>query len=374
MILLRKILEQTAPGTSRPGDSSNNLLRKILMALGGRFRFDDTDNNLLRKILTQLSSGVPDTNDFRPGDIDAVVLRKILKRIGGVFKPGDYETIILRKILELGFPQTATATDWKNRVVQAGGLVSDSVFAAHDAFSRSLSSAGLLPKIYRLNTFSGNGLTSALVPFINTLGAATDQNNGFVPGDWSQAGGLKGDGASKELRTGVLDNQVSISNLSLVFFGDEFEQTNTNHYAIGVLTAGNSASIFLSVRRTFTPAAPSYSCSQSNDAPLVRELPFSVGQSGGFISGSAIGLGPTVGYFNGEFDSQQPPGTTRIAPVSSVARDFYVFSRNFGAGVPFDGATSARGFGYGIFSGLTGDETRKLFQAMSVLFSSLNRI
>lgn len=367
-ILLRKILEEVAPGSFRHGDSTNNLLRKILVTLGGTYRFDDTDNNLWRKILVQVG-GTP-----KSADLDVVLERKTLVALGGTPRPGDLETDLLRKILDTLGASNALAVNWRNRVISNGGTVPDEIFAAHNIFANVLSGAGLTSKIYRLNTFSGDSFSSALVPFINTVGNAKDTNNGFVSGDWSQTGGLKGNGTSKELRTGVLDTQVSVSNLSLAFFGKNFEQTNTNRTAIGTLLGGSGASIYLAVRRPFTTPAPGFSCSQSNDAPLVREVQFSVGRSSGFLAGSAIGLGPMSGYYNGEVDSTQADGTVRIAPTTPSSRDFYIFSRNFGAGAPFDTATAANGFGYVIAQGLTATEIRALYSAMHNLFTTLGRV
>ena len=112
------------------------------------------------------------------------------------------------------------ALAWRDAVVANGGTVSASTLAAVTTFCRSIDSAGLRDRFYRLNLFCGTGLEAALVPLYRgpsrtgtQYGFATDTNNNFVSGDYADtgaSGGLTGTGNngvaagnSKHLNTGL---------------------------------------------------------------------------------------------------------------------------------------------------------------------------
>lgn len=105
------------------------------------------------------------------------------------------------------------ARDWQTRVIANGGTVSASTMKAVDTFCKSIVTAGLRDRFYRLNLFAGTGLSAALVPLFRgpslggtQFGSATDTNVGpFVSGDYVETGssaGLKADATTKYLRTG----------------------------------------------------------------------------------------------------------------------------------------------------------------------------
>jgi hypothetical protein len=81
--------------------------------------------------------------------------------------------------------------DWQARMAAAGTSVSDSVVTAASRFFNTLTVGGLLPKISRLNLFSGQDLKAALLPLIYQPSTATtdtvvggtfsyDQNRGVT--------------------------------------------------------------------------------------------------------------------------------------------------------------------------------------------------
>jgi len=118
----------------------------------------------------------------------------------------------------------ADAQDWVNRVYQNGGTVSTATAAAVNTLCDSLESASLRDRFYRMNLFCGGtsgtavGLNSALVPLYRgpslggtQYGGTTDTNFGglFVPANYSESGGLVGDGSTKYLKTGLASNQLA---------------------------------------------------------------------------------------------------------------------------------------------------------------------
>lgn len=146
------------------------------------------------------------------------------------------------------------AVDWATRVATAGGTVNLRTINAVDRFCRDIEAAGIRGKFYRLNLMCGD-FTAALVPlYRNTsfagsvLGNTTDTNNNFVSGDYSETGtstgGLKSNGSSKWLSTGV--NPVTISASSsdfhLCIYSKGASATGTSRAYIGNRLAGGDES------------------------------------------------------------------------------------------------------------------------------------
>jgi hypothetical protein len=90
-------------------------------------------------------------------------------------------------------------------------------------FCADIDAAGIRDKLYRVNLFAGTGLNACLVPLYRgqsrtgtQYGNTTDTNQGpFVSGDYAEtgaSGGLKGNGSSKYLDTGLPGNTFSAGN------------------------------------------------------------------------------------------------------------------------------------------------------------------
>lgn len=93
--------------------------------------------------------------------------------------------------------------DWVRRVVANGGTVSVSTQAAVQTFYLGMRSDGVWGSILRLNLFAGDQLAACLVPLVYQIGTATETNTNFVSGDYALNQGLKGNGTTKRLNTGV---------------------------------------------------------------------------------------------------------------------------------------------------------------------------
>ena len=112
------------------------------------------------------------------------------------------------------------ANAWRTAVVANGGSVSASTMKAVSAFCAAIDTAGIRDRFYRLNLLCGTGLNAALVPLYRgqsrtgtQYGNTTDTNTGpFVSGDFTSSG-LKGDGTTKSLDTGLAQNTFSLSSL-----------------------------------------------------------------------------------------------------------------------------------------------------------------
>lgn len=150
------------------------------------------------------------------------------------------------------------AMDWASRVITAGGTFTTSTLAAVSQFCRDIETAGMRDRFYRLNLMCGSDLTACLVPlYRNTsfagsvLGNTTDTNNNFVSGDYnetgSSTGGLKGNGSTKYLATGVNPVTISATNsdFHLCLYAAGAETTGTSRGYMGTNLANGLAETFL---------------------------------------------------------------------------------------------------------------------------------
>lgn len=124
---------------------------------------------------------------------------------------------LLRPIASGVHPEAAA---WRSAVVANGGSVSASTMKAVSTFCAAIDAAGIRDRFYRLSLMAGSNLNAALVPLYRgpsrtgtQYGNATDTNNGpFVSGDYVEtgaSGGLKGNGSTKYLDTGLAGTTFS---------------------------------------------------------------------------------------------------------------------------------------------------------------------
>lgn len=105
---------------------------------------------------------------------------------------------------DLAFGGSASGlTDWASRVIANGGSVPTAVsMNAMETLRTGIISAGLSNKIFDLCVFVPDSLIAATTPLFHALGSDPWTNTNFVSGDLN-VNGLKGDGATKFLNTGI---------------------------------------------------------------------------------------------------------------------------------------------------------------------------
>lgn len=112
---------------------------------------------------------------------------------------------------------------WINRVYTNGGSISSNTASAVNSFCNSIDANGLRSKFYRLNLMCGDNLSAALVPlYIGPArsgiiyGYSVDQNNNFVPSDYTEPSGIKGSVSTlKYLLTNVQQSSLTSDNRHL---------------------------------------------------------------------------------------------------------------------------------------------------------------
>jgi len=123
------------------------------------------------------------------------------------------------------------AKAWRTAALANGGTVSASTMQAVSDFCAAIDAAGIRSSFLRLNLVCGGNLAAARTPLYRgasatgtQYGAAIDTNVGpYASGDYSQATGLTGDGATK-----YLDTTLTIGTLAT--FGANYSNVHVSVY------------------------------------------------------------------------------------------------------------------------------------------------
>jgi len=111
---------------------------------------------------------------------------------------------------------------WEVAIIAAGGSLSTYTRTAANAFVRTVKAAGLWDKLYMADLCAGEDLTSMLVRLKVPAGVSRSYTNvNFVAGDYTEtgaSGGLKGNGSSKYLNSGINPSALSYSVSSFGMF------------------------------------------------------------------------------------------------------------------------------------------------------------
>lgn len=95
--------------------------------------------------------------------------------------------------------------DFYTRILANGGTISDADLTAIDVFVKEVYGNGLRSPLLDVSPLAGNNLSSALTKLWYPLGTqSTLANNNFVGADYTRITGIKGDGATKYLNTGII--------------------------------------------------------------------------------------------------------------------------------------------------------------------------
>ncbi len=267
-------------------------------------------------------------------------------------------------------PQVANADaqGWLNRVYDNGGTVSATTAAAVNDFCNAIDAAGIRDRFYRLNLFCGGNLAACRTPLYRAtslagtqLGNTIDTNVGpFVDADYVEAGGsggLKGNGSSKYLSTGLLVGDAMPSgtgNGHMSVYAASAQSAGSGNFRYhlgtpqlylfardggpnaGLAWVSASAAIFTSV------ADITGHLVGTNSASNAREY---------FRNGTSIGSNSTIA---------SPPAATS---------EFTVFGRSSQANVLFDGRLAA----YSIGGPMTASQATAYYTAMQAFQTALGR-
>jgi len=264
------------------------------------------------------------------------------------------------------------ANSWRTRVVANGGSVSATTMQAVDRFCRSIESAGIRNRFWRLNLFCGNSdanLNAVRTPLYRgpsvsglQYGGTTDTNLNFVAGDYVEtgaSGGLTGNGSTKSLNTEFATNNLSEGNRHISAY-EILKATTTFDKAIGSDgAAGGPNSFYLA---TWTPASV-YSFAFGNAGSTIQSFSYSGGAHWIGVNGST---GGGILYKNGS--SNVTGSMTAATPGSENIRVFAI-----GRGTTSADHSDARLGSYSIGLSMTGAQASAYYTALQAFQTALGR-
>lgn len=245
------------------------------------------------------------------------------------------------------------AANWAARVVANGGSVGSSLSAV-SKFCVDIDKAGLRSKFYRLSLLCGDNLLAALVPLYRStaiggtvLGLGTDENVGFVSGDYTLAGSLDNTAGSKYLRLNARPfstllpsgNDRQSGHVAVSCTGVNASPAGTSPI-IGIQTAGSGEAYHVNARYSgsqfifwgtrainWTPSATSGRLNLINTRNAGRNSIYEGGVEGGGSTGATTTPDPDARF--AVYASGSASGTDAVA--QSFAGRVYAYS--IGAGL-----------------------------------------
>jgi hypothetical protein len=266
------------------------------------------------------------------------------------------------------------AAAWRSAVIDnGGGTPSATTMRAVSRLCSDIEKAGIRSKFYRFGIFAGPTLNAALVPLYRgptfggtTYGNTTDTNNGpFDSNDYVErgaTGGLKGNGSSKYLNTGVPANTLAASN---------------THFGCGYVTAETTAAssfpgwgtwngVSHTLGFTFRASAASFRCTQFFRYGTATDLAGDdVGSSGTLATGNIVAAYPSF-YRNGTASGISAT-TSSDFPTSAAIFVFAVNSASIGSYM------NARLNWYSYGQTMTGPEVVAFTNAISQFNTAMGR-
>jgi len=249
---------------------------------------------------------------------------------------------------------------WVSRVVGQSSTVSQGTKDAVNTFVSALKTASILTKIKRCGVYAGDTLNALKAPLINTIGTATDNPNGFVSGDYSEATGLTGNtSGSKQIQTGLLITDAAL--------GD-----NDIHMSCYVRTGSNEGSVCMGAQTVpndtiLMPANGGTTYWDCNNAGGGR-ISASDSLGKGFYVGSRVSSSSSVLYKNAtSIASTTNAGGSRPATPGSL------FVHDVGDSAGSHAATSRTLSFYSIGTGLTSSEVTAFNSAVQALQTYFGR-
>ena len=278
---------------------------------------------------------------------------------------------LLRPIASGVHPEAAA---WRTAVVANGGSVSASTLKAVGDFCKSIDSAGIRDRFYRLNLFAGTGLSACLVPLYRgqsrtgtQYGNSTDTNTNFVSGDYVEtgaSGGLKGLRTStKRLNTGLAPAEFSGHNFHVSSY--EIATSDTSYdVSLGGASYASSAGFSLGTADN----TGLYDLSLISNAIRVTASP-----PNGHILGTQTGNRTGAIFRNGaSFTTSYVGGANTASDWSAVTWGIAVFCAQSANGT-FSEYSSARLGGYSLGLSMNGTQAAAFYTAMQAIQTALTR-
>lgn len=257
---------------------------------------------------------------------------------------------------------------YKDTLNANGGTILEADLQEIDKFIRTIDSADIRKKIFRLNFFAGNDLTSALVPFYKSfkdsavIGNRIDVNNNFVSGDYTRTAGLGNlSNTNKYLSTGI--SFSTVAGITVTNFSWGFYQLTNGQYNAGIcLSSKYEAGKLNYLWTNYTGGLTYLDIMQNGEVSKA----FAGGTNGRGLWIDARSATGAVKWFNGA-DLGLPASTAGTKPAGDTF--IFCFNNNGTPGV----YCNIKGAGYFMAQNLTDAEKTIITNAWNRLITALGR-
>lgn len=269
------------------------------------------------------------------------------------------------------------AADWASRVVSNGGSVSATTLSAVDKFCKSIASAGIRDRFYRLSLLCGTGLNACLVPLYrgpsrtgSQYGNTTDTNAGglFVSGDYVETTGLTA-GTTRYLNTGLKPDDMPLSAvqaMALSFSHGPIPSADVDPRPMGAHSATDRFSFVLTVRAS---ASGLMNVTLGKTTSINSSSMASGAQPSCSWIASRTSATSLVVYKNAVADVTL---STSVTGIASHANAFFI-CRNNNAGTPQGDGHAVPYRHYSIGLGLTAAEVVSYEAALAAFRTAIGR-
>ncbi len=256
-------------------------------------------------------------------------------------------------------------TDWAARVVSNGGAApSDATKSALNTFYLGLSSNSILSKMIAVCCFVPDNLIASITPLIKVAGNDPWTNTSFVGGDLTSAG-LKGNGSTKYLNTGVVPNSAFASNqdIGLTLYNSS---DNTDACEYDISATDNPATLTI---LSFYHSCGGVDYFDCNDTVQGRT---SGADSAflGYVSGNRTSNTAAAIYKANSSTAHTTVGSSVVSGGFRPSFALYAYASNRGG--TLDGSLSAKRYSYvAIHLGLSSGESSAHYNLVQAMRTSL---
>lgn len=252
--------------------------------------------------------------------------------------------------------------DYRSRLISNGGTISDSDLTAVDVFVKEIYGNGLRSLLLDVSPLAGNNLAAALTKLWLPPGVQGSlTNNNFVEGDYARTTGLKGNGTSKYLNTGLIPGNFLTSSASFGVYSRS--NISENGADISSNNIGSSQAVNL-----FSKWGDGLTYFDSFNATGGQgRATTTIADPRGLITGSRLSATDSRIYLNSNLISTIT--TSGGSPSATFPILYFAFNN---AGSPLFFSSKFSGFFY-VGLGLTGSQISTLYRLVQNLMIAFGR-
>jgi hypothetical protein len=256
-------------------------------------------------------------------------------------------------------PPRAVASElaaYAARIATAGGTIGATSLAAIGGFIQTCQLLNIWDKLVDVGPFAGNQLAAALVKLKYPTGTGLLTNQNFVGGDYTEATGLLGNGATKYLETNItFQDHVSPAYLTMAIYSRTAIVAGDPACALG------ADNVWLGANHDGGTIDADFSCAENT-------FPVSGESAAGFYAATVENPEQKIRIYDSSGVIAGP-----VDAGAAEDNEVFLFARNNTSGAGAEEFWPGRLSFYALGLGMNAAEIAKLYFAVQALQEQLNR-